>query len=429
MEGIYSVASSASSVTYGNIASAVKEMIIAKFPYQCFKYTAISTEIAHRNIRRQLGQNNRIEITKRDKPLLIIKPVFQAMNNDMYLYDIPLTKNMDNGEIGITGRYMLPIMQDSINRFKLAFRLNRDKFEFDVTITVSTLIQQIDTYKGMLNHMQWEQPYAMPTALEAMIPDEIIAYIGKLSHIDVSNADTHNIPILLKHMNRCSQYPITHKLRNSTATNEFFMYYNNNVIVTLSDLTIDEGTKKGMVDDDFNINFHISAEFNLPGLFALTTTDAPINFVKPTIEVLNPNSSSDFIPMFTLNNLYSRYTSMIDGYRMYTTSVIQMEPDPKTHSDSFNAAVFFEDEYIDLIKQTYANNVPVDTLVRIIIVKNSVNLVQGVDWNIEWSSMNITAYNVEIDSTYRILIYVNSIKINEELIIAQDDRKDDKSSL
>ena len=113
MENIYTIASSSASTTYGNIMAVFKQMLIQNFSVNYFKDVYISSEIAYTNIRRRLGRNTLNEMTKLERPYMSINPILQAPNSDMYLYDIPLTKNFDNMEYGIQKNTLFPILNNA----------------------------------------------------------------------------------------------------------------------------------------------------------------------------------------------------------------------------------------------------------------------------------------------------------------------------
>ncbi len=429
MEGIYTVAASSSSTTYGNIASAIREMLISHFPYNYFKYINISTEAAFKNMKRQFGTNTNNEINKRKKPYLSIRPSFNPPNSDMYLYEIPMTKNFDNIEYGITKRHLFPIYNDPTNSFTLMYKLNRDKIDYDVTITVSTLMQQLDLYKSMLNVFTWDNPRLLKTSLEAMIPRSLIVYMGKLMGTDITIPDTNNIPVLLQQLNFNSQYPITYKIRNASAKDEFFMYYNHNLLVTMTDLNSDEVIKKNMADEAFNITFKISVEFNLPGLFLILGAE-PKYALDIQLEIGESGSDySEFIPLYTFNNLYRDYASKIDGFRLYTSAIFKTSYDEKTRSDTLDISQIFDDNYIKIIKENNRYNISPDTIVKLIILKDQIELNKNTDWIIDWNQMKLTINNADNDATYRLLVYTNSIKINDRLAELIDGTKSDKSRL
>jgi len=431
MDGIYAIASSSSSVTYGNIASYVKEMLIRKFRPDFFKYVSISTELAYRNFRRQLLNSSNDEITKRKKPWLIIKPRIEVPSGDMYLYDIPLTKNYDNIEYGVAKSHLFPFIDDKDNGCKIMFKINRDQMIFDVTITVSTFYQQVDLYKAMMNQFVWNRPFTEVASLEAMIPRDFINTIGKVSKIDVtSESNGHNmIPILIQHLNKYSQYPITYKMRNSTSLDEFYMYYTTEVLLTFSDLDIDEGIKKNMVDDVYNINFRVTAEFNLPGVFLLGGSKPEIKKIYIGISENSSDQSKDYVPLYTFENLYDKYKPIIGNFRLHVSSIFQTEPENDGKTDILDISPFFEEPYVKVLKQNYANNLPMYTLIKIIVIKDSVELVENTDWIMDWNTLSLKINNANHDSTYRFLIYYNTILLNERVVDMVDDSKTDKPKL
>lgn len=427
MEGIFTVASSSTSTTYGNVSCAIKELILSKFPYDYFNYINISSELAFRNIKRQFGRNTDNEMKKRVKPYLIIKPTYSVSQTDQFLYDIPLTKNFDNIEYGVDKRYLFYIFKDVDNGYNLKYKMNRDRIEFDVTITVSTLHQQLDLYKAILNQFVWERPYIYRTALEAMIPRSMINYIATLSGI---GTDAGYEPIMIQYLNKISQYPITYKMKNVTAQDEFFMYYNHDMIVNFTDFSIDEGSKKNMVDDAYNITFRVSAEFNLPGLFILEGNSDKLYTLKAELvsRDVYDDSKSEFIPLFTLSNFYSRYPSYRNGFRLYTTSIFNIEDNGKG-KDELDINPLFEQDILTVIKENIKYNMPVNTIIEVLIIKDNKELEMKKDWDIDYNKMIVEIFNLDKYSTYRIIIYLNNIQVNDRLIEISDNRKIDKASI
>ena len=429
MNNIYTVAASRSSTTYGNVASVLKEVIIAKFPYDFFKYINISTELAFRNMKRQFGSNTRNEIAKRKKPYLIINPSFNLPGSDMFLYEVPLTKNFESIEYGVNIGSLFPIINDLENNLKFMYKLNRDRIEFEVTITLSTVHQQIDVYKAMLNVFTWDNPIYTNTSLEAVLPKSFITYFGQLIDIDITDTEVNNIPELLQSINSNSQYPITYKMRNASSLDEFYMYYKHNILTTFSDLSLDQGMKKNMADDTFNITFKVSMEFNLPGLF-LIIGDTPRYELDVSFKVDDYYSNvSEFIPIYTFNNLYSDYMSRIDGYRLYTSSIFTTNKDA-SDVDTLDITPIFEQNYIDIINEYLLNSNPIETLIRLIILKDKTELVEDTDWAIDWATLIVTINTVDSTSTYRLLVYIDGIKFNDRLAeIADTDRNDKNKNM
>ena len=414
MDQIYAIASPSSSTLYGNVGSAIKELILSKFPYNYFKYVNVSTELAFRNIRRNLKYNSDNEMTKRDKPYLVIKPVYSVSNSDQFLYDIPLTKNFDNIEYGLDKRYLMPLFKDVENNYSLKFKLNRDKIDFDITLTLATLHQQLDVYKAIQNQLVWDRPYSYNAGLECMIPRSIMQSISTLIGYDIDN-NPSRVPAFIKYLKGISQFPITYKIRNASASDEFFMYYMHSMIVEFTDLTLDDVVRKNMTDDYYNITFRVSAEFNLPGMFALCGNNDKLYNLKVDL-VDNDNGDKEFIPICTFSNFYNKYPSVLNGLKLYTTSMFNVEENPVTKEDYLDIGPLFEEPVLTVLKGYIGLDVSMSAIMNIIIIKDTEELTYDTDWKMDYNKMRVTIYKLEKTSTYRIVIYLNMLKINDQLV-------------
>ena len=429
MDNIYTIASSSASTTYGNIMTFFKEYLTQNFSANFFKDITVTSEISYVNIRKRLGRNTLNEMAKLERPFMTIEPQIQPPNSDLYLFDIPLTKNFDNMEYGFQKNTLFPIIKNTQDEYKLMYKLNRDQIQFEVRITVDTLIQQLDLYKYMLNHFVWDRPFTQKTSLESMIPREIINHIGFLSNIDLLNTKVNAVPFILQYMNRWSNYPITYKMRNGTSLDEFFMYYTANLMITLNDLSTDQVNRKGMTDDFYQITFRGVIDFNLPGVYVLLGNKPKPDELKVTLESIGKNGTTDLVPLFTINNFYSRYESTRNGYMLYTSSRFQTERNPSTHKDSLCIDILFEDSYIEVINRFNANNIPIKTLLDLILVKDGVELIQDTDWSFNAKKMELTINEADDDATYCILIYINNNLFTENITNLIEDTKTDKPKL
>lgn len=408
MENIYSVASTSSSTTYGNVMEVFKEMIISNFPPNFFRDIHMASEISYTNIRRRLGRNTRNEFKKLERPFIVINPQIQPQE-DGYLQNIPLTKNYDNIESGLTKATLFPIIQDPEHQYELVYKLNRDQIQFEITITLDTLIQQLDLYKYMVNHFVWERPFVYKTALESMIPRSIVSMMGKLTQIDVFDKNTNQTPIMLQWMNAHSVFPITYKMRNGTSLDEFFLYYTPSLLITYSDLSADGVNRRNMADDYFQITFRASVEFNLPGRYALIGTKPRWDVFDIDLDIVNNDNTHDIIPMFTVNNLFAKYSYDKNGFKLYTTTRFKSEESCHEKKDVLPFGTLFEDSYIAEMKTCYASNIPMNTLCKFILLENSKELVEDIDWRINWNTLEIEIIKSNKFVTYTLIVYVNNI--------------------
>ena len=416
MDGILSIANGSSSSLYGCIGYAVQDLIMSKFPVDYFKYTSISSELATRNIRRTFGGNNsKNEIAKRKKPYLIIQPTYSVMDLDGPLQGIPLTKNFDDLQYRVDKRYLFEIIKDQKYGYNLKFKLNRDRIEFDVTVTTSTLHQQLDIYRTILNQIIWDRSYAYRMALESVIPKKLIAIISKYCNMDL---ETHKeyIPILLKRLNSCSGYPITYKMRNASASDEWFMYYTHNVIITFSDLNIESGNKKNMSDESYNITFRVVAEFNMPGVFMIDGDVKRLSEVDVTLKTKEYSEENDsYFPLYAVKNLYSRFPAEMNGMQLYGTTMFQTTAKPQQLEDRIDIKSVLDAQHMRVIRAHRAWNMNPDTLMTFFVLKNGELLKMNLDYNIDWNTLELVVKNIDNSATYRLIMYFNYATVNEIL--------------
>lgn len=425
MKSIYSVASSSASTTYGNIMSFVKEKILEYLPIIKFKDVFLSSEIAQVNVRRRLTRNSLNELSKLEKPNITIRPRIETPSSDMYLFDIPLTKNYNQIEYGVARNTLFWVLKNEDDGYFLTYKMNRDRISFDVEINLNTFIQQIDVWKYMLNWFTWDRPYLVKTSLESMIPRSMVKQMGKLSNIDIDNSN--QIPVILQMLNRYTRYPITYKMRNGTGNDEFFMYYTANVLLTFEDLQKDEANKKNFVDDFYQIRFSCTADFNLPGLFALIGLKQPPKIIQEDIRVIEPNSDHELIPLFTVNNFFNRYTSVRNGFVYYVTTRFKTDAEDKI-SDVLNIACLFDEWRLDIIRHYDKLNIPMNTLLDIILLKDGKELSEN-NFKITWNTFDLEIYNPDDRSTYQLIIYVNNNTFAQERIENIDRQARDKPKM
>ena len=424
MRNIYTVSSSSASTSYGNIMTFVKEKIISELPIIHFNDVNMTSEIAYVNVRRRIGRNNVRELNKLERPYMSIAPQISVPNGDQYLYDIPLTNNLDSMEMGIQSTTLFPIIINKDDEYTMLYKLNRDRIRFEITITVDTHIQQIDLYKYMVNFLTWDRPFAVSTSLEAMIPREIIKHAGFLSNINIDDEEKNQIPIILKMLNRWSAYPITYKIRNGTALDEFFMYYNAEVLIKYSDLEIETVSRKNFADDYAQIRFSCEVDFNLPGLFVLAGDKPKPRELDVDLEVKEHDGYHDLIPLFTINNFFSKYPLKKDGFVYYISARFKTDCKDGETVDKLDLSELIEPDKVRTISKYRANAIPLETLIDVIMLKEGVNLPKE-DWDINWGQFELTIRNADNQDTYCIVIYINNNLFMEEAEDVIEDMRHD----
>lgn len=424
MDGIIAMANGSSSSLYGCIGCAVNDMIISAFPKGYFKYTAISSELAVRNIRRTFGSNTNTEIVKRQKPLIWIQPTYSTRDIGDPLQHIPLTSNLDNLQYGVYKQHLFEVIRDKKYGYNLKYRLNRDTIEFDVTVSTDTLHQQLDIYKTILNQLVWEQTTCFRIALESIIPKRLVMIMGKYCNMDIEKEPDY-IPILLRRLNKISGYPITYKLRNASGTDEWFMYYTHNVMITFSDLSVESGQKKNMVDDSYNITFKVTASFNMPGVYFLDGDTDKIKGFEFGIAVKETSEEYGYFPIYSVFNLHTMYPPEKDGMTLYGTTVFNSDARPLSVEDRVSMTSILDDDHIRVIRAHRSWNMNPDTLLKVFLLKDGDTQKYMEEYKIDWNAMELVVFKPDCRATYRIIVYFNYGTVNEILNNSTYDRNYD----
>jgi hypothetical protein len=420
MQSLLAYANGSISGIYGCIGYTLQEMIKQEFAKDFFKYTSMASELATRNVRRVLGANSGKEIAKRIKPELIIQPTFATMDEGGPMQGIPLTTNFHNLQYRTDKNYLLEAIRDKKNGYALKFRMNRDKIDYDVTINLDTLDQQINVYKMMQNKFVWGITQAKQVALESVIPKRLIGTISKLCGMDLDESLDY-IPMLIRRLNSCSGYPITYKVRNASATDEWFLYYTHRVCFTFQDLTHESGMKKNMSEDRYPITFRVSAEFNLPGCYfleALRNMDLTVS--ADLVSKTDYGSDYDtMFPLFTIPNILNRFPAEKNGMQLYGTSIFKTDPpkDPKNPpmEDRISLQGLLDNDHIRVIRTHISWKMNPASLLAVEVLKNNEDLVYGRDFEIDWNSLDLVVRYPDQNSTYRIAMYFNYTTVNEIL--------------
>lgn len=420
---LYSMGSTSSSCTYGNAIKALEQELLRYFPKDYFNYIHVSSQLVFREEAHQAFFTD-AELKKREKPLFLLRPSFEN-NKDIPFTDTMLTSNVYANSNAISVKSVYPLIKDQKNRIIIGFRMNRDAIPFECNIRTQTLVDQLDVYKMMQNNMQWGGPYQRSFALESVIPYELIHYMASMNGLDLTKPE--HIPLMMHYLQSHSSYPITYKIRNSTSQPEFFMYYRVPVMITLEDLNIDQGSKKGMVDDTYEISFSIRCEFNLPGVFLMYGNEMTPHKFNIRIRSDVSENSTSYIPIYTMDRLFEDNNMLLNGYKMYTTTIFQTEAENYHLDDTLDLHCVIHPQYIQVIRKYDTSDIPSDILFRVLVFAGQDKLEEGKDFTVDWSLMRLTVHNSDPEITYRIIVYANMDKLNDELVDIQNMESSEKS--
>lgn len=433
MEQILACENSSMSSLYGCVGYAIQAYILdtCKFPDNLFNSVTVSTELATRNIRRSFrSQNANVEMAKRIKPFIILQPTYPTMEFDMPMQGIPLTANFDDLQYRTDARYLFDVIVNYDDGYAMKFKMNRNRIEFDITMIFDTRHRQLDTYNGLKNRLKWENSGIARVALESVIPKRLIAYMSKLSHMDLEEHSEY-IPIFLEHLNKYSAYPITYKIRNASATDEWFLYYTHNVVVTFTDLEMDQGQRKNMTEDDYRVTFRAIVDFNFPAVYFVDVLQDRTIGLDLSIKTVEYNSeNTEYTPIFSVPSLFDRYPRERNGKQLFGSTIFRTEAaGPRTAEDRVELKCMLGNDHIKVIRAHKAWGMKPETLVDFVVLKNRVELAYETDYYIDWNAMELVVRNPDNDATYRLIIYFDFTIFNDILENTEYHKVNDTSKL
>lgn len=399
----YATSSPSLGHTYGNMTAYIVEYIKKLFPADYFKTVNVSSTIAYKQF--NIFQNKNTDFFKKSKPMLIVRPRVEIMDTDNFLHGTYLTMRITDGFTDLDGSNLQPFFYDKEKGIQVKYLLNRLKMFFDVTILVDTQLEQLNQANYLRNRVMFDRPFFLPVNFESNVSKIFFESISKESKIPMY--DEHgSIRPFMEYVNAHACFPVTYKMKNSTGNDEFFRFYTANVDTTLSNLAIDDGSKKGFVDSQYSISFTISSEFSTAGMyFYFTRNKHVIDEIRMFIGEAGENGT--MIPIFTFQN--SMGPKLPEGWEFYGMPMYKVEKkvDEMSIEPVLNKSILY------IIRYHVRHGIPINTFMTIDIYKDSEKLVYGTDYKIDFHTFMLTTYKTNKSSTYRMVIHVNTKYINE----------------
>lgn len=389
--------------TFGNMTACVTEYVKAMFPPNYFKTVTIASTISYRHF--NIFENTNREFIKKNKPMLIIRPRLDIMNEDTFLNGTLLTTRIADTFYDRDFGNLQPFVEDGKKGIGISYLLNRMKMYFDVSIILESQMEQFNQAVYLKNIIRQNIPFYLNTALESNVPRNIMECVAKDAGIDINDTKT-----FLDYLNTVSIYPVTYKLKNSTGNDEFFRFYPIQVDAMVSNLSIDDGSKKGFVDDAYAINYTLETEFSTAGLyFYFSREPDTIKQYAMNFGDIGMDKEGTINPSFTIVNLFNQEPP--PGWQLYTAPLYKVEsnaiPDQLEFGDILNSSLR------ETIKYQVSKGLEVKQAVNILIFKDNDQLsIDSGDYEIDWDKLVLTTKKVNTTSTYRMVIYVNTLYIN-----------------
>lgn len=396
----YAVAPMSLAHTFGNMTAFVTEYIKGMFPKDYFKTVNIASSIAYRQF--SVFESKNRNFINKNKPMLIVRPRIDIMNNDVFLNGSLLTTRLTDNFYDRDFGNLQPFIEDVKKGIYVKYLLNRIKMYFDITFIFETQMEQLNQAMYLKNRVRHEMPFVIQTHLENNVPKEIMQGVAKDAGIDINDTKT-----FLDYINKHSYYPVTYKLKNSTGNDEYFRFYPANIDAIFTGFNIEDGSKKGFVDDAYPINITLETEFFTSGIYFFFTKN-PETISDFSLSKSAENAQS-IIPIYTMSAITN--IEPPEGWNLYANTLYKVET--SSQPDHLDFSPLINKSLKSAIEYHLKNSIPLNPLIKIFVYKDSELLdIDKGEFEIDYNTLTLITNKVNTTSTYRLLIYVNIYYIN-----------------
>ncbi len=384
--------------TFGNVTAQVQKWLMDQFPENTFKTVHVNSKLAHRQILSVPG-----DFLKKTKPMLVIRPRIEWGEKEVFLGRTLLTENMTQKYLTWDSGNLQSFIEDPKHNLRVKWLMNRNVMLFDVILIFSSFMEQMNWMNYLQNRILVEHPFLLNTNLESYLAPEMMDVIGRCVGIPVHD-ERGSVKTFLDYMNSHSSYPITYKLKGSTNTDEFFRYYACSIDMLCSNFSADDGNKTNMVSTSYQITFTMRAEFNSTGLYYVFSPKCR----EHTIAV--PDGSV-IIPMYTDYIIHEDYR-LDEGWVVAARSAVRLD---NGITDVINIKPMLNASVEKMISYHIEHGIPLDKFIDIRVRKQGELIRKGVDYELDFSTLDLTFSRGSIFSTYSIIVYVDVRYMNELL--------------
>lgn len=420
----YSMAAASMAHTYGNVTTFINNWLLSLFPKGYFKTNYINSTIAYKDF--ATYNNNRKQFIKKQKPMLILRPRIEIDTQDelpinqTYLanriYDV-MNEDIETGNLQ-------NFFWDKDNNRQIQFLLNALRINFDVTIVVETMMEQINLVHYFKNRVRQGYDMRIVGCLESFISRDIMYTLAKDAGFEevFTKEGKDKMGEFLSYVNNNSFYPVTMKYKNSSGRHEFFRFHHSYLDIAIDGLSIDEPTKKNQIVDECYINFSVRCDFNTAGLYVYLSDNDKVfenNIVPLDKEEFDVN---EMIPITTPQQMFTNRT-LPNGWQLFTAPAFDIDTDEVPYPLDFS--VLLNTSLNEAVNYHKKNGIPLTTFMNIEILKNNRTMeIERREYDIDWDNLTVYINNCNIAQEYRFLLSVNTEYLNNLLSDIVDFKKE-----
>ena len=408
----YSMAAASMAHTYGNVTSFINQWLLKLFPKDYFKTNYINSTIAYRDF--ATFNNNRKQFIKKQKPMLLVRPRIEIDTLD----ELPLNQTYfcnriyDTMNEDISTGNLQNFFWDKDNNRQIQFLMNCLRINFDVSLVVETMMEQINLVHYFKNRVRQNYDIDLIGDLESFVSRDIMYVLAKDAGFEdvFTKEGSHRMGDFLSYVNSHSYYPVTVKYKNSSGRHEFFRFHHSHLNIAISGLDIDDGNKKNMVSNEYIINFTVRCDFNTAGLYVYTSeNDEVFNSLPSEVSI----DETSMVPLLTPQEVFNN-SRLPEGWNIYTVPAFDIDSPDIPYVLDFSGLLNTSLE--EAVRYHRKNGIPLSTFMNIELLKNNRTMeIERREYEIDWDNLEVKIYNCNQYQDYRFILSVFTTYLNDLL--------------
>lgn len=382
--------------TFGNVLGLIEKYLLDLFPPDVFKTVTASTSIANRQIRHLPTR-----LHKQEPPILVLVPrIVFGQGDDRFLGHTAINDRITNTQSVWGDGSLIPLAKDMNKQLYVHGHYNRSLMFVDVVMSFNTYSEQINWMSYLYNVASVNHNKFIQAPLELYIPSRFCNLIANVAGIPTENSDK-SVHDFLSYMNTIWYYPITYKLKGSSNSDEYFMYYIADLDTVIQDPQLGQGTKNGQVRSNFEITFTIRCEFNTIGYFTLNAPN-----IRKNIMINEPAEDQAVVPMLTDTISIDDFHLPI-GWQLLSWPVFKL----KMGESSISLQPILNQSLNAVINYHLQFGIPMNKFIDIQFRENG-QILSNEMFYIDWHTRMLHLLNPNYRRTYRLIITVNVEYVN-----------------
>ena len=400
--GTGAICNTSASHSYGNVLAVVEKYLLDIFPPDTFNTVTATTTLASRQLLHLPRQ-----LMKRQSPMMVLAPrISFGQEDNRFLAHTLINSRFTNTFATWGESSLIPLSHDRVNRIKVHGHYNRSVLYIDVVLSFNTYMEQINWMSFLHNMIPINHNFFIRAPLELYLPTNFCQLLAGLSKHELTGMDRESIYNFLTYMNSTWYHPITYKLRGSSNTDDFFMYYLADIDTVVQDPQAGAGIKDGQIKRNFEITFTVRCDFNTIGYFAVNCPG-----IREPLQ-LHSGDSDAIVPIFTdvidLGNFY-----LPVGWSILAFPIFRLDVDKDERSVSIEPIL--NSALRTVIDHHVGYGIPIERFLRLQFRENGV-ILDNESFYVDWVNRELTVMEPDYHRTYRLLISVSHDYVNNFIV-------------